>query len=122
MSAMVPRKLIWFAIVWSTFIYMFLAYWFGRTPKGTFEESVKHPIVLGLSLASLAAFIAGIVVSTSMRGKNPWQAFIVALGLFEACAVFGLTAAFFMQDWRVFIPSWVLALVGFLREWPSSSE
>jgi hypothetical protein len=43
---------------------------------------------------------------------------ITALAVFEACAIFGLLAAFMMKDWRLCLAPWALALLGFIREFP----
>ena len=54
------------------------------------------------------------------RKSNAWI-IILVLGLCAVIAVpiFGLLAAFLNQDWRLYLPAWAVALIGFMREWPS---
>ena len=44
---------------------------------------------------------------------------IMSLAIFESCAIFGLVSTFLLQDWRLYLAPWALAVIGFLRSWPS---
>lgn len=84
----------------------------------TFEDELRSPLVLGLYGAALLTFL-GAFRLTAVR-KQP--VFVARLALFEACAIFGLVAAFATNDWRLFLPTWALAMVGFLQTLPPSAE
>jgi hypothetical protein len=68
----------------------------------------------------LASFGAGFVVPGYIR--VPRTKMIAALALFEACAIYGLVAAFFARDWRLFLPTWIVGLIGMLRVYPSGDS
>lgn len=112
------EKLIWFAIVFSTFMYMVIVYAIAPNPEGTFGEAVKrNQLTLILYLVAFAEFVAASVVPSLIR-KPERTKLIVALALYEACAILGLMAAMIDRDWRLYIPTWVLALIGMLRVYP----
>ena len=116
---MKQEKLIWFAIVFSTFIYAVIVYTIAPNPQGTFGEAVqRNQLTLILYLIAFGTFIAANVVPKTLRGPARVK-LIVALSLFEACVIYGLVAAFFERDWRLFIPTWILGLVGMWRVYPS---
>ncbi len=55
--------------------------------------------------------------------KGPWRiGFIVRLALFEATAIYGMVAAFLTYDWRLFAPTWILAVAGFIQSFPSEQR
>jgi len=113
------EKVIWFAIVFSTFLYAAIVYTIAPNPEGTFGEAVKrNQLTLILYLVAFAEFVAASVVPSLMRSIPERTKLIVALAMYEACAIFGLVAAMFDRDWRLYIPTWVLALIGMLRVYP----
>ena len=114
---MSQQRIIWGAIVFSTVIYLFVAYSLAPVPVRPFQESVRTPITLAMYAAALAGFIAALVVPSMLQQPQRVK-MIAALALFESCAVFGLMAAILHKDWRLYIPAWIAALIGFLREWP----
>ena len=115
-------KLIWLAFTFSTVIYLFIAYTIVPAPARPLEASVRTTLSLALYGAALATFIAALAVPTLLtRSPLQWKR-IVALALFEACAIYGLVAAFTQQDWRLYLPTWIAALIGMLREFPKDEQ
>jgi len=84
----------------------------------TFEQELRSPLVLTLYGAAAAAFLGGFAL-TGTRRQN---VFTARLALFESCAIFGLVAAFVTNDWRLFLPAWALALLGFVQTLPPRAE
>ena len=115
------RMLIWFAIVNSTVIYFILAFTMGGQP-GDFDQNARSPNVLVLYALALAAFVAGWLIVPRIVTGDAQTRMIVALAVFEACAILGLVAAFLTSDWRVYVGPWALALLGFIREFPRESS
>ncbi|HEV8659368.1 MAG TPA: hypothetical protein VGS96_12165, partial [Thermoanaerobaculia bacterium] len=76
-------------------------------------------LVLVLYAMALAGFVAGTTYSIIARAQPQRVRMIVSLALYEACAIFGLIAAFIISDWRLYLAPWALAVVGFLRVFPS---
>ena len=111
-------KPIWFAIVFSTFIYAVIAYSVAGTPEGTLAAAVKQQIPTLLYALALASFVAGLLLPGRLRAPARMK-MIVALALFESCAVYGLLAAFLTRDWRLFVPPWIIGLIGMWRVYPS---
>lgn len=112
---MQQHKVVWFAIFFSTILYAAIAYTTTGRPAGSFEESLRDPIVLALYAAALGGFVVATIVPARVPERSRT---IVALALFESCAVFGLVAAFIGNDYRLYFAPWALALIGFLRSWP----
>jgi hypothetical protein len=117
---MQQQKLIWLAIFFSTIVYAGMAYMIGSAPPQPFEQSVRDPVTLIMYLAALSAFAAGFFVPRLLQRAPAQTRAIMSLAIFEACAIFGLVATFITRDWRVYLPAWALAVIGFLRAWPSS--
>lgn len=117
-------KVIWFAIVFSTFIYAGIIYTISpRQPEGSFEDALKNPMTLILYVLAFGTFVAALVVpGTFMQHRPARLRMVVSLALFEACAVYGLMAAFMTRDWRVFVPTWIVGLIGMWRVFPSSES
>ena len=122
MRPMSQRKIIWFAIVMSTFIYAVVVYSLSRgwPQPGPFAASVQQPMVLGLYAAAIAMFFAALMIPGRIAHHH--QRFIVRLALFESCAIFGLVVAFLTRDWRLFLAPWVMSLIGFMSTFPSDVE
>ncbi len=111
-------KIVWFGIAFSTVIYLVIAYTMAPVPSRPFAESVRTTLTLSLYAAAFAVFIAALVLPSLLAQSPAHQKMIVALAMFEACAIFGLLAAFLQQDWRLYVPVWMAALIGFVREFP----
>lgn len=113
------EKLIWFAIVFSTFLYAVIVYAIAPNPAGTFSEAVKrNQLTFILYLVAFAEFVAASVIPKLIRAPERTK-LIVALAMYEACAIFGLMAAMMDRDWRLYVPTWVLALIGMWRVYPT---
>lgn len=113
-------QFVWVALVVATCIYGVID-WIVIRPQirvNGFEAELRSPIVLVLYAAAVATFLGALTISPSRRREK----FITRLALFESVAIFGLIAAFVTNDWRLFIPAWALAIVGFLQSLPPSAE
>jgi uncharacterized membrane protein len=113
------RRILWLALFVSTVIYAVIAYTLPNAPTTSFDESVRRPMVLPLYVVALSVFVAGLVGFGRVKTANPQAGMILRLALFEACAIMGLIAAVIASDWRLYLPTWALAAIGFFKEWPS---
>ena len=115
---MSQRKLIWFAIVLSTFIYAVILYTLSTSwPRpGSLDAALRDPRTIVLYIVAAGDFLLGSVFARLPR-LAPVR-MIVACAIYEAVAIFGLLAAFLARDWRLFIGPWVLAMIGFAMEFP----
>jgi F0F1-type ATP synthase membrane subunit c/vacuolar-type H+-ATPase subunit K len=117
------QKIIWFAIAFSTVIYLFMAYWIAPVPPRSFEESLRTTTTLAMYGVALAVFNAGLVMPSLTLAQSPPQSkMTVTLAIFEACAIFGLVAAFLQQDWRLYVPTWFVSLIGMVRAFPKDEQ
>ena len=114
------QKIIWGALVFSTFIYVGIAYSLAPDPALPFSESVAQPMALAVYGVAFAAFLAAMVVPSLLVSAPPRLKMIVAMGMFESCSIMGLVAAILLKDWRLIVPAWIASLIGFMREYPSS--
>jgi hypothetical protein len=115
-------QIIWGAIVTSTVIYAGLAFWFAGQPSSTLDSAFRNPLVLVAYVAALAAFITALVARRVLTAGPRRIRMILGLAIFESCAIFGLMAAFFAHDWRIYLAPWSLALIGFVLCRPNDEE
>jgi hypothetical protein len=111
-------KLIWIAIAFSTVIYAVIVLTIAGQPERPFDEAVKDPTVMTLYAIALAEFIMAGIAPRFFANAPARTRMVVGLALYEACAIFGLVAAFLRHDWRLYLGPWALAIIGFLRLWP----
>lgn len=117
---MQQRRILWLALAFSTVIYAVIVYTTSIAQAGgSFDDAIRKPFVLPLYAAALGLFFAGLLGFASIKEREPNLGMILRLALFESTAIMGLLAAFLNQDWRLYLPAWALALIGFVREWPS---
>ena len=112
------QRIIWFAIVFSTVIYAVVAYTIAPVPPRPFEESLRSTFTILFYAVAFVSFIAAMLMAGRLPQSASRQKMIVAMAMFEACAVLGLVAAFMQHDWRLYVPAWIAALIGFVREYP----
>lgn len=117
---MQKARFVWFAIVQSTIIYFVVAFVIARHPSGDVSTAMKQPLVLGLYAAAVVLFFAAPLVAARIKSPMP-APLVVQLALYEACAVLSLVAALVHKDWRLYVPGFALALLGFLRIWPQDA-
>ena len=115
---MSQQRIIWFAIVFSTVIYAVIAYVMAPVPPRPFQESLRSAITLLMYAAAFIDFIAALLMPGRLPQNPPHKKMILAMAMFESCAILGLLAAFLQQDWRLYVPAWIAALIGFVREFP----
>src|ERR1700741_5310014 len=99
---MQTSKILWFAIAFSTVIYVMVAYILAPVPVRPFAESLRDTVTLALYAAAFAAFVAGLVITSLLTRSPALQKMVVALALFEGCAICGFIAAFLSDDWRLY--------------------
>jgi hypothetical protein len=113
-------QFIWVALVVATCIYGVID-WIVVRPQirvNGFEQEIRSPLVLVLYAAAVVSFFGALTIAPARRREK----FIARMALCESVAIFGLVAAFVTNDWRLFIPTWALALIGFLQTMPPSAE
>ena len=114
-------KVLWFAIVFSTVIYAVIIYTLHPRPEGSFEAAARQQMTLILYGLTIVSFVFALIVPGRISGP-PRLKMIIGLGLFESCAIYGLLAAMLARDWRLFIPTWIVALLGMWRHYPSAEN
>ncbi|MFL6245099.1 MAG: hypothetical protein ACJ74H_03670 [Thermoanaerobaculia bacterium] len=114
------QKIIWGALVFSSFIYVLLAYMMAPNPERSFSESASATMTLALYGAAFACFLVAMVIPAMLVSTPPRVKMLVAMAMFEACVIMGLIAATVLKDWRLIVPAWIASLIGFMREFPSS--
>jgi len=113
-------QFIWLALVTATCIYGVVDYVVlsRLVHLQTFEQELRSPTVLALYSAAVLTFLGAFALSATRRR----QIFIARLALYESIAIYGLLAAFLTNDWRLFLPTWALAMLGFVQTLPPSAE
>jgi cation transport ATPase len=113
------RQLMWVALFIATCIYGVVDFIVIRPllPLHTFEDELRTPVVLVLYALAIVAFVIGRSIAVSSRNR-----YTARLALMESCAIFGLVAAFVLNDWRLYFPTWVLSAIGFLQTFPPRVE
>jgi CDP-diglyceride synthetase len=111
-------KIFWFAMAFSTVIYAVVLYTVAPVPPRPFQESLRSTFTLVLYGVAFITFIAALLMPGRLPVNPPHKKMIVAMAMFEACAIHGLMAAFMQQDWRLYVLTWIAALIGFVREFP----
>ena len=110
-----PLKLIYFALIASTFIYAGIIWMLlgQRTPAGTIEQELRRPDILILMLLSPSMFGLSLFLGGETR-----QRMIVRWAIVETSTIYGLIAAMLVSDWRLFAIGWGLSLLGFALAFP----
>jgi hypothetical protein len=114
------QRTIWAALLASTFVYALVAWRVIGAPPVDLRSEVLQPFMLAVYAIALITYVAAFIASGALarRGVPPDTTLIVKMATLEAVAVCGLAGAFAARDWRLFIPTWALALVGMLRSFP----
>lgn len=115
-------KIMWFSFVMSTVIYLVVLFTLApELPQHSYEESLRGRLTMTLYAAAFVVFLAGFILPGRIEAPARVR-MILRMAFFEACAINGLLAAFFAQDWRVYLAPWVLALLGFVSAFPKENE
>ncbi|MEK6375207.1 MAG: hypothetical protein AABO58_21240 [Acidobacteriota bacterium] len=122
-----PLRLIYFALITSTFIYAGIVWSLSRawTPAGTLEQELQQPIILILMVLSMATFAFSFSLGAWMNAETPERQrlrIVVRWAIIESVTIYALMAAFIARDWRLFAIGWVLTLVGFVLAPPPGRE
>ena len=126
------RRLIWIAIVFSTLLYGVLAYATERDyTLQPLSLAMRRPVVIALYAIAIAIYAAALLTSSAMDARSSGPdgrrvstpaSFIVRLALLETVAIIGLASAIVIRDWRLYLPAWILALVGLFNSYPPASD
>jgi ATP synthase subunit C len=115
------ERVIWSAMIISTLIYGFIVWMFSSLhTHESFEAAIRTPRTVVLYGLAGVEFLFGTIYATLARNRPLRQRMIVCLALYEGCAIFGLIAAFLAYDFRLYLAPWALAIIGFLRVYPTS--
>lgn len=109
------RLTIWGAIVFSTVIYLVLLLMVLRTGSGSLDPATLKTFTNVLYVLAGLSFIAAWFMGPRLTGQGR---LIVAMAIFESCAIYGVVLAFLAHDWRLYLFPWALAIIGFIREFP----
>lgn len=107
----------------STVIYLVLAVSFasGGTPDEYQQRAREQYVPVLYGLAGAMFILGWFVVRRVIRNAPEQTRMVMALAVFEACAIFGLLAVFLTKDWRLYLFPWALAVIGFIREFPRAA-
>ena len=121
-----PLRLIWGALVFSTFVYCFIVWTlFGNKPaSGTIEQELHQPFILVLMILSLGIFAASFALASSMPTEPARRRarYILRWSIIESITIYGLIATFLTHDWRLFAIGWILSLIAFTMAFPQMQE
>jgi hypothetical protein len=111
-------RVIFFAILLSTVIYAVIVWatTFQRVAAQSLEDELQSPITLGLYGAGLVMYIMAFVIPTRIPRRS--ARYIARWAMLESIAIFGLIDALLFGDWRLYLPPWIIALIGFSRAFP----
>lgn len=113
-------RVIWFGLLFSTFVYAAIAYALAPNPEGTFTEAVKrNQLTPVLYAVAAVTFVMASIVPGKLRAPARTK-MIVAMALYEACVIYGLMAAMIVRDWRLMVPTWIVGVIGMWRVFPSN--
>ena len=123
------RRIIWTAIAFSTLVYGIVAYATERNfTLQPLQLALRRPIVIVLYVVAVVIYLAALMTSGRSREGLPARdtaddstRFVVQLALFDAVAILGLCAAFVIHDWRLYLPLWLLTLIGVARAYPAET-
>jgi hypothetical protein len=115
------ERVIWLAIFMSTLIYLLVVFLIAQKNSGVpYDAAVRGTEVLVLYAIALVSFLLGNFPPEQVRKQPPRFRMITRLAIFESCAVYGVVAAFMHEDWRLYLAPWALAIIGFVRVFPSN--
>jgi len=133
------RRIAWSATAFSTLLYAIVAYATERNFRlQPLELALRRPVVIFLYVLAIAFYFAAFAVALpapaedraveTITASDPLASssataagrarFLIRLALLDLIAIMGLLAAFALHDWRIYLPAWALAIVGFLRSSP----
>lgn len=132
-----PQPIIWFALVMSIVIYVFIAWMsVGSKAQRPFVEAIGVMPVPVLYAMGLMMFVAAFAAGRFLAPKNEFPApgpagadeaklrtsRIVQWAMLESICIFGLMAAFILQTWTLILPPFAVSLVGFVVTYPSDQR
>lgn len=118
MSRTDQLRILYFAFILATVIYGVVA-WAGtnqRIEAQSLADELRAPTTLALYGAAVAAHIAAFLFTMRVQPRS--RRFIIRWSLLESVCVLGLVAALLHGDWRIYLPPWILAMLGFGRSFP----
>jgi hypothetical protein len=119
-------RIIWAAILMSTVIY-FVVLWTSlrnRPFTRALEQSLRDPRTIAAYVVAIVLYFAAFLISAGIERRGDRsiatmrRAAIVRFALLESVCIVGLVVAFLEEDWRLYLPAFVLAFIGFARSLP----
>jgi len=116
-------RVIWAAILMSTIIY-FAVLWTAmheRPFTRSLENALRDPRTIGAYVVAIVLYFAAFMISGSIErrhAKDARRAAIIRFAILESVCVVGVVIAFLEGDWRLYLPTFVLAFIGFARSLP----
>ena len=132
-----PQPIIWFALVTSLFIYLFIAWMIvGKAAQRPLAEAIAIMPVPVLYAMGLMMFVAAFAAGRFLAPKNELltpgnagaveaklrTARIAQWAMLESICIFGLMAAFILQTWTLVLPPFAVSLAGFVITYPSDQR
>lgn len=116
-------RVIWAAILMSTIVYLVILWtsMHDRPFTRSLENALRDPVTIGAYVLAIVVYFAAFMVSGSIerrRAADSRRAAIIRFALLEAVCMVGLVLAFLEGDWRLYLPTFVLAFIGFARSLP----
>lgn len=124
---LLTQKIIWFALLSSTFVYASVAFINVQNADGIKSESPLRWILIGMAAVSaIASFLLPKNIEKPMSSFTNLQGFlgqiftlnIIRWALSEAVIIYGLVLAFTEKDLTAFYPLWGLTVVLFMIHRP----
>jgi hypothetical protein len=132
-----PQPIIWFALVTSLVIYVFIAWMtVGKSAQRPLVEAIAIMPVPVLYAMGLMMFVAAFAAGRFLAPRNEFQtpgtsgqaeaklraARIAQWAMLESICVFGLMAAFIVQTWTLILPPFAASLAGFVITYPKEEQ
>lgn len=118
-------RIIWAAILMSTVIY-FVVLWTSlrnRPFTRALEQSLRDPRTMAAYGVAIVLYFAAFIIAGGIERRGHGdaairRAAIIRFAILESVCVIGLVVAFVEEDWRLYLPTFVLAFIGFARSLP----
>ena len=132
-ARMMAPKILWGAMLASTFMYLFVISTKSQTSINTDFKILSSENPLSKAFAFAALFMAisawqipGILRKKALQNADPFPgwfvSFIVRLAMLESISVFGLVLAILSHDINDAIPFFIVSWAGFLLSFPTADK
>lgn len=115
-------RVIWAALLFSMVIYAVICFIVAQPTGVPFAQHFHDSSIVILYVMTVVSFVLGNFAPVFQRNALPRVRMIVSLAIFESCAIYGLMAAFLHHDYRLYLAPWAIAVIGFLRMFPTAES